>query len=402
MMLSEVHHMKQTHTPGTKPKTWRLLHLSVICLLTSGCRLFGGLSIEPVAVSSSTSSQVAVFTSVKDGANPVEGLEPTNFEIEEDGIILDSKQIRLSLLPRDGVVEHHLLLLVDMSGPADDPGTRATVVRQLASFVARMQGHYTVSVYSFDGSQNLANVGTYRRQNNAAAPTLERLTAFQQRDPSSNLHGAMVTALNQLTASLAQSSAPLGLGSLLVVARGPDLAGRTTRDSLLEAINTTPHQVLALTSGFSDPEVADELGPHGHESVASVQSMESELAELGHTLEQDYNRYYLLAYCSPARAGSRSLLVRVHHHDREGKPTEAQAYTEFSAEGFTGKCDPEAMPRFPKERAGRGTMPAAPATEPVASAPSMDPASNMPPPPAPSMSTEEQTIAPPPNSNYAQ
>lgn len=395
--------MKETHTPKRRRTAvaLRWFTLTLTWLLASGCRLFGGLALEPLAVSSGPSSQVAVFTSVTDGASPVEGLEAANFEVEEDGIPLEAKQIGLSLLPRDGVVEHHLLLLVDMSGPKDELSGRASLVRQLAPFVARMQGHYTVSVYAFDGSSTLASIGTYRRQPNAAVPTLERLSAYQQRDPSSNLHGAMLTALNQLTASLAQSSAPLGVGSLLVIARGPDLAGRTTRDDLLESLHTSQHQVLALTSGFSDPDAAAELGPDGHEKVSRIDNLESELAELGHALERDYNRYYLLAYCSPARAGSRSLLVRVNHRDQEGKPTEAQAYAEFSAEGFTGRCDPHAVPRFAKERAGRGAMPTAPAPEPAPAAADAPAATLVTPTTAPSNS-QEQTIAPPPNSNYAQ
>lgn len=398
MMLFGVEPMKPQNNPAPRRKAhlMRWLALCLAWFFLPGCRLFGGLNIEPVAVSSSTSSQVAVFTSVTYRSNPVEALDAANFELEEDGIPLDSSQVRLSLLPREGVVEHHLLILVDMSGPNDNPGARALLVRQLSSFVARMQVHYTVSVYAFDGSSNLATIGTYRRQANPATPTLERLSAFQQRDPSSNLHGATLTALNQLTASLAQSSAPLGLGSLLVIARGPDLAGRTTRESLLDSVHATPHRVMALTAGFTDPDAASELGPDGHEPVARVENMEAELAELGRVLEQDYNRYYLLSYCSPARAGKRSLLVRVHHHDEEGKPTEAQTYTEFSAEGFTGKCDPQAVPRFPKERAGRGAM-QAPPPEPVPTAPSAGaPAANAP------SAPEEQTIAPPPNSNYAQ
>lgn len=398
MMLLDAEPMKP-HKDLAPKRMFNSLRWLILCLawlLLPGCRLFGGLNIEPVAVSSSTSSQVAVFTSVTYRSNPVEALDPANFELEEDGIPLDSAQVRLSLLPREGVVEHHLLILVDMSGPIDDPGARALLVRQLSSFVARMAVHYTVSVYAFDGSSNLATIGTYRRQNNPAPPTLERLSAFQQRDPSSNLHGATVTALNQLTASLAQSSAPLGLGSLLVIARGPDLAGRTTREGLLDSVHTSPHRVLALTAGFTDPDAASELGPDGHESVARIENMEAELAELGRVLEQDYNRYYLLSYCSPARAGKRSLLVRVRHHDDEGKPIEAQTYTEFSAEGFTGKCDPQAAPRFPKERAGRGAMQAAPQPEPAAAATPSIPAISTPAP------AEEQTIAPPPNSNYAQ
>lgn len=387
---------------GAASVHYRTLLLSVACVLAPGCRLFGGLAVEPVAVTSASSAQVAVFASVTNDDSPVDGLSESNFELEEDGNPLDSHQVQLSLLPRDGVVEHHLLILVDMSGPVDDPGTRALLVRQLSSFIARVQTYYSVSLFGFDGSPQLTALGTYRKQPNAASPALERLSAIPQKDPSSNLHSAMSTGLNQLTANLAQSHAPIGLGSMLVIARGPDLAGRTTRDDLQEAMNNTNHRVLALTTGtWSEKEGPEDLGPDGHASAARFENIEVPLAELARNLEEDYGRYYLLSYCSPARAGSRSLLVRVHHHNQEGKPKEAQAYTEFNANGFTGRCNPTAVPRFHKPRTSGGVTtvapdaaPPTPTVLPADAAPSTEPAA------APD--GEEEPIAPPPNSNYAQ
>lgn len=376
----------------------------VLCIVAPGCKLFGGLAVEPVAVTSSQTAQVSVFASVTNEDEPVKDLTEADFELEEDGNPLDSRQVQLTLLPRDGVVEHHLLILVDMSGPVDDPGTRALLVRQLSSFIARVQAHYSVSLFGFDGSPQLTALGTYRKVANAAAPALERLSAIPQKDPSSNLHGAMTTGLNQLTANLAQSHAAIGLGTMLVIARGPDLAGRTTRDDLLDAMNDTNHRVLALTTGnWAADDDAEELGPNGHVTATRFENLEVPLAELARNLEDDYGRYYLLSYCSPARAGSRSLLVRVRHEGKDGKPKDAQAYTEFKADGFTGRCNPQAVPRFHKPRSSGGVTTVAPdATGPT---PTVIPAEPETPPEGASNATppgEEEPIAPPPNSNYAQ
>lgn len=398
--------MSRHRTLGSAPMLpIRLLLLGVFCFLAPGCRLFGGLEIEPVAVSSSRSAQVAVFASVTDSGEGVKGLAESNFDVEEDGIPLDRQQIKLQLLPRDGVVEHHLLVLVDLSGPVEAPGTRSLLARQVSEFVGRVTTYYSVSLYGFDGSEKLTPLGTFRKQANPTAPGLDRLASVPQKDPSSNLHGAMVTGLNQLTATLAASSAPIGLGSMLVIARGPDLAGRTSHDSVLEAINDSPHRVLALTAGtWADPDEAEALGPHGHETAARFEIIEAPLSELARALEEDYARYYLLSYCSPARAGSRSLLVRVRHHDDEGKPTEAQAYSEFDASGFTGRCNPSAPPRFSRMRTGgRVTTSSAGATKGAAaseSAAGPDSTDSSAPDQAPAV--EEEPIAPPPNSNYAQ
>lgn len=386
----------------TREVNARLWLLSACCFLASGCRLFGGMSIEPIAVTSAPTAQVAVFAAVSDDDKPVHGLKPSDFELEEDGIPLDSQQVQLSLLPRDGVVEHHLLILVDMSGPVDDPGTRALLVRQLSTFIARVQGHYSVSLFGFDGSPQLTALGNYRKQPNAAPPALERLSAVPQKDPSSNLHGAVSTGLNQLTANLAASHASIGLGTMLVIARGPDLAGRTSRDDLLDKMNASNHRILALTTGsWSEDEEPDELGPDGHAEAARFENLEQPLAQLARNLEEDYGHYYLLSYCSPARAGSRSLLVRVHHQGKDGKTKEAQAYSEFNANGFTGRCNPQATPRFHKPHSSGGVTTVAPdAAPPTPTVVPADPTAPLDPaaPPA----GEEEPIAPPPNSNYAQ
>src|SRR5690606_14263499 len=108
---------------------FRVTLLAVLCFFASGCRLLGGLELEPIAVASAPSAQVAVFASVTNGGKAVDGLNESNFEVEEDGIPLDGQQVKLQLLPRDGIVEHHLLVLVDLSGPVEAPGTRALLAR---------------------------------------------------------------------------------------------------------------------------------------------------------------------------------------------------------------------------------------------------------------------------------
>lgn len=397
---------KRQFSSRVRELLWRWLHsrtslACIVCLLTPACKLFGGLAIEPVAVTSAPSAQVAVFASVTNDGKPVDNLSVSDFELEEDGNPLDLRQVQLTLLPRDGVVEHHLLILVDMSGPVDDPGTRALLVRQLSAFIARVQAHYSVSLFGFDGSPQLTPLGTYRKLAGASPPALERLSAIPQRDPSSNLHGAMTTGLNQLTANLAQSHAAIGLGTLLVIARGPDLAGRTSRDDLLDSMNNTNHRVLALTTGkWAAADDAEELGPDGHFTATRFENLEVPLAELARNLEEDFGRYYLLSYCSPARAGSRSLLVRVHHQNKDGKPKEAQAYAEFKADGFTGRCNPQAVPRFHKPRSSGGVTTVAP--DPTGPTPTVVPADSTAPGSNGEAGGEEEPIAPPPNSNYAQ
>jgi hypothetical protein len=61
-----------------------------------------------------------------------------------------------------------------------------------------------------------------------------------------------------------------------------------------------------------------------------------------------YQRYYLVAYCSPARAGSTRARVEVVHTGDDGKERRGDAAFDFHAGAFSSGCDPETPPTFSK------------------------------------------------------
>ncbi len=398
-----------------RPWGWALM-----LLWLSGCQLLGGVKVEPLAVSTQLPSQVAVYVSVKDRDESIVALEPQHFKIYEDGTALPSEQIGLTLLSRDLVAEHHVLILVDLSGPIEQQGAKALLASQLAPLVERLRTQQSVSLYGYDGSSHLYPIASFDKLDmanpNAAvtAAQLSKLTEFKQRDPSSNLNGAVITALNQLTATLVQSKKPLQLGSLLVLARSPDLAGRTSADKLDDKLFETSHEVFAVTFGESDHDaLARSLGRSGHAHARIFENMEGALSTIAAQLEANYNRYYLLAYCSPARAGTRALMIEVNAPNPDGGTRNGEAHLEFSADGFASGCDSSAPPSFSKSgQAGPSKSPqgdAPRASEPQTKARSSEPGSA----PAasenaadmapilPSNGSGDDVAEPPPGSNYA-
>lgn len=60
----------------------------------------------------------------------------------------------------------------------------------------------------------------------------------------------------------------------------------------------------------------------------------------------ELEKYYLVQYCSPARAGERRLRLEVKHTNKEGEEHGGDFEIDFSAKGFRPGCNPNATPRL--------------------------------------------------------
>jgi hypothetical protein len=338
-----------------------------------------------------------VYLTVSDRDEAVLQLDESNFRLAEDGKPLNAEQVQLRLLPRDAVVDHHVLVLVDLSGPIEDKGARSLLSSQLGPFIERLRTQQGVSVYGFDGAPALVPLGQFAKSANPSAPSVSQsglpgVVDFKQRDPSSNLNGALVAGIQQLSATLVGSTKPVRIGSIVVIARGPDLAGRVKENAMLDALQETPYHLYSVTFGTGDDQgLAERIGPDGHAHARLFENMEESLADISRLLENDYGRYYLLSYCSPARSGRRDLAIQVERTDKQGSSHTADAYVEFDSTGFGSGCDSTAVPRFhplaPKGNTG-------PATETAPAAPAVKEA-------APTNDEAAPIAAPPPAGNYA-
>lgn len=325
------------------------------------CQLLGGVQVEPIAQTTNRPGQVAVYLSVRDGDGPVTRLEASNFRLVENEKQLDPAQVQLQLLPRDSVAVHQTLVLVDLSGPIDEPGRRALLAKQLSPFVDRLRMQQSVSVYGFDGGEKLFPIGKFgKQQATKKAADLSAIDQHKQADSSSNLNGAVLTAISQLDYELNADPRPVKLGRLVIIARGPDLAGRTTEDRVEERFDQVDHAVFALgverepNTGFSE-----RLGRDGHLLASSFDNMESQLAELAAMIEADYQQYYLVSYCSPARAGERLLVIEVKKPEGDGGSSTGDTEIKFSADGFSSGCKASRVPRFSGGSTRRAAPPSA-------------------------------------------
>lgn len=358
-----------------------------LACLMSGCTL-GGLHAEPVAVSAQKPSNVAAYVAVYQGDHAARGLTEKSFQVYEDGQAIDPGTTQQTLLPRDLVAAHHAVLLVDMSGELSDDEQKR-LAEAAGRFVTRARKGQDVSVYAFDGGPRLRQVGSYPK-GDQEVDAVSGLASYRPSDPSSNLHSAVVEAIKHLDTRLMSRAKPIRIGTLVVLARGPDLAGRVEEHDMATAVDDTSHHVMAVTLESAEVPVSS-LDKDGAFTASSLSSVGLALDDAGRATAELLERYYLFAYCSPARAGVRQLRVEVTAVDAEGKEVSGSFDGEFDATGFSSGCNPKSPPRFvipvKKEEPEDDAPPATPARggSTGGSSPASEPPSNeiVPPPDKP-------------------
>jgi uncharacterized protein YegL len=321
----------------------------ILPILAAGC---GGRSLQLTLIDASVQrpSNVAVYFTVDTAeGEPVPGLTAQQFRIYEDGApvsVLESKQ---TILNPEVSATHYTLLLIDMSGSVTESGDLPVIVQAAKAFNDRVQNYQKVAIYAFDGSPGIVQISGFGATTGAA----ERLAAFQARDPSTNLNGAILEALKVLGSQMRSSSTPLMFGTLVVFTDGTDRAQRVTRDQLYKELERSEVDMIAIGVGAEiDGGELRSIGRDGTIATKDRAQIASSFEKAAARIEAFSKRYYLLGYCSPARAGEHVVRVEANVNGKSG----AQEY-KFNARGFGPNCDPTRPPSFNIKRPQRKIPP---------------------------------------------
>jgi len=111
-------------------------------------------------------------------------------------------------------------------------------------------------------------------------------------------------------------------------------------------------------------------------------------------------KYYLLSYCSPARAGKPVLRVTVAVPGTEGKEETDSFEATFDAKGFSPGCKSSSPPRFARTRK-RGAVNAGSGSSTAAASQQSNGAVNSPSKPMPVEPPDEHVVPPPNKPGYA-
>ena len=210
-----------------------------------------------------------------------------------------------------------------------------------------------VGVYAFDGGEDIQSVVPFTESTASVEGGLEGLRAYKARDPSTNLNGAVVEGLAVLKKSLDKDDRPLKFGTLVVFTDGTDRAHRVTEEQLQEALgheDYIDYEVYAIGVGAELEEKAlSGIGRNGTELASDSDKMDEAFTAVAKRIEAQSKRFYLLSYCTPARAGEHQVRIEAVQKDEKGKAKNRGSleYT-FGADGFgpPPECDPERKPSF--------------------------------------------------------
>lgn len=299
-------------------------------------------------------SNVAVYFSVDTSkGEPMGGLEAENFEIYEDGSLVSLHESKQTIVNPELAAAHYTLLLVDMSGSVSETDQVPLIAEASREFVNELQRQQRVAVFAFDGSAKL-----YKIQDFAAGKrterTLRRLKNFTTKDPSTNLHGAVVSALKELDKALDKAKEPLRFGTLVVFTDGTDRAARVSAYDADRAIANSELDIFAIGVGAEiDEGTLGRIGVNGYVLAQDSEALTLAFRTIGERVAAYTRRYYLLSYCSPARAGRHEVTIKVNGPEPHS-PGKLQ-YS-FDATGFGPRCNPKRPPPFDIRRQKLGTV----------------------------------------------
>jgi hypothetical protein len=347
------------------PRAASRLALGLIALLSLaviGCG--GGLNVRIINSAQKKPNNVWVFFTVDAGKDkPVGGLQAEDFKIYEDGEIVSQFESKQLIQNPEVAAVMYTMLLVDMSGSVTESGQADALVDAAKSFSDRVGKTQKVGVWAFDGEEKIHSVVPFTEAQGSVEGGLEGLRTYKPKDPSTNLHGAVMLALQTLRKELEKDRRPLKFGTLVVFSDGTDRAARHTRKEMLQEMDKEEYEnfeiyVIGVGAEIEKANL-DEIGRNGTELATDQAKVKEAFDRMAARIEEHMKRFYLLSYCTPARKGDHEVTVEAIKKTDPYKGS-GEAEYKFNADGFgpPPECDPKTPPNFslkaPVESSGGG------------------------------------------------
>lgn len=320
--------------------------LKLLCALSFLWLSSGCLKLTLYNASVTKPSQVAVYFSLTDsGGNPVPNLASDKFKIYEDGGLVSVFESKQTILNPEVAAVHYTLLLVDLSGSISESGALEQLKPAVQGFADRVGQLQRVAVYGFDGSKEIFQITGFSEGGGRVSGAAERLGSVRTRDPSTNLNGAVIEGLKVLDKTLQSAPTPLRFGSLVVFTDGTDRARRVQRPDLDKALDEAVERdvslyVIGVGTEIDSSELRN-IGRRGAFLTKDPTVLAKAFDAIAERVEAFTKSFYLLSYCSPARAQEHDLKVEANASGKSGSLT-----YRFDASGFGPNCDSNRLPKF--------------------------------------------------------
>ncbi|MBL9104712.1 MAG: VWA domain-containing protein [Myxococcales bacterium] len=319
---------------------------TALTLTTTAC----GLTVTRLNSAQKKPNNVWVFFTVEKGDEPVAGLQAADFDIYEDGELVSTYESKQVIQNPEVAAVMYTMLLLDVSGSVTESGSADSLVDAATLFTDRVGKSQKVGVYSFDGDKEIRQVVPFTEAQGSAVGGLESLRTYKAKDPSTNLHGAVVEGLKELKEQLDKEKKPLKFGTLVVFSDGTDRAARVSRDEMkseLIKVEYTDYEIYAIGVGAEIKKAGlEDIGRDGTELATEQAEVKSAFERVADRIERHMKRFYLLSYCTPARKGKHTVRITANSKDPKGK---GSLEWDFNADGFgpPPDCDPNRAPSFP-------------------------------------------------------
>lgn len=298
------------------------------------------LVIEILDTQTEPPAKVSVTFQVRtEDGDPVPGLPVDAFEILDNGQSDSGFESSKAFQPKPGRFRTSVALLLDMSGSITQSDALAPLKAAASAFVdASLEApEVAVGVWWFDGGAEIVELVDFTDDATELRAAIDSLSADITRDNSTNLHGAVRQGIGVVEDRM-EDGANDGVaqsGALVVFTDGTDQAARVSASAALTAVAQTTISLYAIgLRGEIDEDFLSRIGRSGSAFADNTASLLDEFTDVGSRVGALANSFYVLAYCSPRRAGtSNELTIRVRYDGRE-----AQATTAYPAVNFTGGC----------------------------------------------------------------
>jgi len=298
------------------------------------------LVIEVLDTQTDPPANVTVtFQVTTEDGEPVPNLPVDAFELFDNDQSDSGFESSKAFQPKPGRFETTVALLLDMSGSITGSDALPLLKSAGAAFVDNSLDApgVSVGVWWFDGSTDLVELMDFTDDAAALKGAIDGLTADVTRDNSTNLNGAVQLGIEVVEDRLesAALSGVIQTGALVIFTDGTDQANRVQASTALAAVDASGIAVYSIgLRGEIDESFLSQIGRSGSAFADDSESLLGEFTGVGDQIEAMANSYYVLAYCSPRRAGvSNQLRIRVTQDGRQ-----AEATTTYAAVNFTGGC----------------------------------------------------------------
>jgi hypothetical protein len=234
---------------------------------------------------------------------------------------------------------------MDMSGSVVNSGAVSDLEMAASSFAEKLGKTQQIAVYAFDGSKDIYPITGFTGGGGTVRAGLGALHSFKPRDPSTNLHGAIIEALKVLDKQMQHATMPLRFATLVVFTDGSDSAHRVSHADLERALDQAEGRTSVFVIGVGaeiDPAELQAVGRSGAVLSKNPAEVKAAFEKVATRVEAFTKSFYLLSYCSPARAGEHDVRISA---DSKGRGSGSLSY-HFNAKGFEPNCDPNTPPAF--------------------------------------------------------